>query len=64
MKIREPETLAEVWGDTGGEWRRLPTSKAPERDAKSEVFFREKLSRCSRKSFKKISLPKLKCLEQ
>lgn len=61
MKIREPETLAEVWGDTGGEWRK-PPSGGQERDPRAEALLREKFSRCNRKSFNKVTLPTLKCL--
>lgn len=64
MKIREPETLAEAWGDTGGDWRKPPTGGVAERDPRQEALLREKLSRCNRKSFNKVTLPKLNCLER
>ena len=64
MKIREPETLAEVWGDTGGDWRKYPTSAMPERDPRQEALLREKFSRCNRKSYNKVTLPTLKCLDK
>lgn len=61
MKIREPETLTEAWGDTGGDWRKPPTG-GTERDPRQEALLREKFSRCNRKSYNKVTLPTLKCL--